>query len=197
MRAGSTIQEMADLSVELDVLAAAAGDHGAWVRLHDRYANLIWSIARGYRLDMDDARDVCQITWLHLAESLSKIRDPSRVKFWLATTAHREAQRAIQRRRRLVPTDVDFDVFADPHQAPVDDRLVESERKGALWKAFQSLPGSCQALLRVLMAEPPPSYAEVSQALDMPVGSIGPRRARCLQRLGTELDDGAPAARGG
>lgn len=170
--------------------AAADGDPNAWARLHDRYANLIWSIARAYRLDQADAADVCQTTWLRLAEHLGSMRDPRQVKYWLATTARREAQRALRRSRHVIPVEADFDLMPDPGGRRCDEGLLERERAGSVRRAFNALPGPCQTLLRVLMSEPSPSYAEVSAALDMPIGSIGPRRARCLERLRRECDLG-------
>ena len=66
---------------------------------------------------------------------------------------------------------------------PLDDALLRREQDSALWRAFRSLKPKCQTLLRVLMADPPPSYTEVASALDMPIGSIGPTRQRCLTAL--------------
>lgn len=179
-----------------DVVAAAGGDRDAWVRLHDRYANLIWSIARAYHLDTADAGDVCQTTWLRLAEHLDRLREPGQVRWWLATTARREALRARVRSRRVVPFDPSADHLPDHGQPRVDERLLQWEERGAVLRAFRALPSGCQTLLRVLLAEPQPSYAEVSAALDMPIGSIGPRRARCLEKLrhDSDLDGGRPAA---
>lgn len=68
-----------------------------------------------------------------------------------------------------------------------EQEQLDATRSAALWDAFGGLTGRCRELLRVLMAAPPPSYEEVATALGMPVGSIGPTRARCLQRLRAAL----------
>lgn len=173
---------MFDLDVEAEVRAAANGDGEAWRRLVRRYSSLVWAVVRAHGLRDSDAADAAQTTWLRLAEHIDKLREPNRLPSWLATTARRESLRIAQRAARTVPVGSDFDVPADC--APtVDDRLLDAERKVGLWDAFESLSPPCQTLLRVLMAEPAPSYVEVSAALGMPVGSIGPRRARCLDRL--------------
>ena len=174
---------VADSQVEADVLAAAEGDSLAWDRLVSRYAGLIWSVARAYQLSTADAADVCQTTWLRLAEHLHRLRDPRCVGAWLATTARRESLRTLRNAHRTIPVDTHIDLVDQQQRA--EDRVEERERNAKLWRAFQSLSGPCQKLLRMLMADPAPSYAEVSAALEMPVGSIGPTRARCLARLGT------------
>ncbi len=171
-------QELAD-----EVHAAAAGDAGAWCRLVERFSGLVWSVARAHGLGPADAADVVQTTWLRLAEHLHRLREPDRVGSWLATTARNESLRTLRRSARLVPVGFDFDLIEDDKTSEVEASLLSDELDASLWRAFRSLPAQCQSLLRVLMADPAPSYAEVSQALGMPQGSIGPRRARCLQRL--------------
>ncbi|TMK40017.1 MAG: sigma-70 family RNA polymerase sigma factor [Actinobacteria bacterium] len=82
---------------------ASSGDAGAWSALVDRFAPLVWSIARGYRLRDQDAADVSQVTWLRLAEHIERLREPERVGAWLVTTARRESLAVIRRRKWLVP----------------------------------------------------------------------------------------------
>ncbi|HWK25263.1 MAG TPA: sigma-70 family RNA polymerase sigma factor [Solirubrobacter sp.] len=162
------------------VRAASAGDQAAWNGLVDRFNGLVWSVARSYRLATPDASDVVQTTWLRLVEHLDRLQDPDRVGAWLATTARREALRALRLSARQVPTGELPDAGTD---GQLGAALLEAERDRALWAAFGALSERCQALLRVLVAEPPPRYEEVAAALDMPIGSIGPTRARCLERL--------------
>lgn len=169
--------------VSADVAAAASGDSRAWNRLVERFSGLVWAVARSHRLNDADAADVSQTTWLRLTEHLHRLRQPERVGGWLATTARNEALRTLRRSARLVPVEDDLDLLMDEEQQEVDRRLLDYERDAALWLAFRALGSPCQQLLRTLMADPAPSYAEVSATLDMPVGSIGPRRARCLERL--------------
>ncbi len=178
----SKVRVVPDLAVVDDVRRAAAGECEAWSRLVDRFSGLVWSVARGQGLDPVDAADVCQTTWLRLAEHLHRVREPDRLGAWLATTARHESLRTLRCAARQVPVDFDFDLVEDD-QEDVEAGLLREERDVALWRAFRTLGAPCQALLRVLMADPPPSYAEVSAALGMPVGSIGPCRARCLERL--------------
>lgn len=164
------------------VREAARGEARAWDLLVDRFAGVVWAVARGHGLSAADAADVSQTTWLRLAEHLERIREPERIGAWLATTAKHESLRTFRRAQRQVPVDPGLELVADP-ASDVDGDLLAEERDASLWRAFESLPPPCKSLLRTLMADPPPSYAEVSEVLGMPVGSIGPSRQRCLQRL--------------
>jgi RNA polymerase sigma factor (sigma-70 family) len=161
---------------------AAAGDEEAWDDLVSRFGALVWSIAMGYGLSGADVADVSQTCWLRLAENLHRINDRERVGAWLATTARRESLAVVKRGRRQVPSGVHFEdeQAVDPE---TDASLLRQERSAALLVAFKELPAGCRTLLRVLLSDPAPSYAEVSENLEMPIGSIGPRRARCLERL--------------
>jgi RNA polymerase sigma factor (sigma-70 family) len=165
------------------VRAAAAGDRAAWDQLVDGYSGLLWSITSAYRLRHGDAADVVQTVWLRLLEHLDRIRDPDRVAAWLATTARRECQRSLGHSRRVLPTEDERDLEPGTPDAQTLEALVlESERDRSLWAAFARLPAHCQRLLRILVVVAPP-YEEVAAALDMPIGSIGPTRRRCLERL--------------
>jgi RNA polymerase sigma factor (sigma-70 family) len=173
------------------VRAAADGDSAAWKSIVERFSGLVWAITRGYRLSSADAADVFQTTWLRLVEHLDRIANPERVGAWLATTARRESLRITRASTRTVATEqttlVSLGQVDDysPEQAALDSEqaMLDSQRARQLWRAFGELSARCQQLLRVLMASPPPSYAEAAAALDVPVGSIGPSRARCLDRL--------------
>ena len=165
------------------VRAAAAGDGKAWDDLIDRYAGLIWAVARSFALSVADADDVSQTTWLRLAEHLSKLRDPDRVGLWLAVTARNESLRMLRRARRDLPFDPLADVRRTMAGPDVDAGVLTRERDQMLWRAFQSLPPNCRVLLLMLTAEPAFSYEEVSASLAIPIGSIGPTRGRCLERL--------------
>lgn len=179
------------------VRAAAAGDQEAWDALVSRFTGLVWSIARGHRLSSADAADVCQTTWLRLVENLGRLREPDRVGAWLATTTRNECLRTIRRSGRLVPTELDHDI--DLRTAPpppaLDERLLAVERDAGLWQAFERISERCQLLLRLLITDPPTPYEEIGALLDMPLGSIGPTRARCLETLRRKA--GITAAAGG
>jgi RNA polymerase sigma factor (sigma-70 family) len=164
------------------VRAAAAGDQTAWNQLVERFNGLVWSVVRAHRLSGADASDAVQTTWLRLVENLDRLQDPERVGAWLATTARRECLRTLRLSTRAVPTETEL--LPDPGtDTPLDAALLANERDRALWTAFGGLSERCQMLLRILVADPPPSYEEVGAVLDMPIGSIGPTRQRCLERL--------------
>jgi RNA polymerase sigma factor (sigma-70 family) len=162
--------------------AAAAGDQGAWDALVQRHTGLLWSIARSYRLGNADAADVVQTTWLRLVEHMDKIADPERIAGWLATTARRECIHLMRRTDRRAESSAELPDLQDDGPAP-DEALLRDERDAELWRALARLDELCQRLLRVLMADPPPAYADVAAALGMKVGSIGPTRGRCLDKL--------------
>jgi RNA polymerase sigma factor (sigma-70 family) len=168
------------------VAAAAGGDQAAWNALVRRHSPLLWGVARAHRLSSADAADVVQTTWLRLVEHLPAIRSGESIRSWLATTARRESLRTLRQTARCQPSD-DIDVPSDEDRTSVDERLLREERDGSLWRAFGRLSPSDQALLRLLAAVPAVSYAEISAALAMPIGSIGPTRARALERLRREL----------
>jgi RNA polymerase sigma factor (sigma-70 family) len=166
------------------VAAAARGDQRAWDELVERYAGLLWSVARGYRLDASDAADVVQTTWLRLVEHLPDIRNPDGIGAWLVTTARREALRVVRRSARCEPS---AEIVAVAELGELDARLLRNERDTALAAAFARLPDRDQMLLRMLALDPPPSYEEIGAVLAMPIGSIGPTRGRALERLRREL----------
>jgi RNA polymerase sigma factor (sigma-70 family) len=163
------------------VREASDGDAAAWECLVDHFTGLLWSITRSFRLGSGEAADVVQTTWLRLVEHLGRIEQPDRIGAWLATTARNECLVALRRRRGDSGGSY-LDDLADPGPEP-DHVLLSDERNAALWSALDGLSDACRSLLRILATDPPPSYLEVSAALSMPVGSIGPSRARCLEQL--------------
>jgi RNA polymerase sigma factor (sigma-70 family) len=164
--------------------AAASGDRASWDHIVDRFTGLVWSVARSYRLSTDDAADVVQTTWLRLLDNLARIEDPQRLGSWLATTARHESLHSLRRSRRETSVDVIEIMSSVPDdRTAVDRELLRSERDSALWELVERMSDGCRRLLRVMIATPPPSYAEIADALDMPVGSIGPTRGRCLAAL--------------
>jgi RNA polymerase sigma factor (sigma-70 family) len=169
------------------VEAAADGDQRAWDGLIHQFAGLIWAIARAHRLEDADAADVAQATWLRLFENLGQLRDPGHVGAWLATTARRECLRILRASTRSLPVGDELPDRECSGPLP-GDALIVGERDHALWRSFSRLRASDQALLRLLVADPPPAYEEIALALDMPIGSIGPTRQRALRRLSEELD---------
>ncbi|MDA8039901.1 MAG: sigma-70 family RNA polymerase sigma factor [Actinomycetota bacterium] len=170
------------MDVEQLVQAAAAGDQAAWGALVDHFGGLVWSVARAHSLDWDDAADVSQTTWLRLGESLGSIREPARIAAWLVTCARRESLRLIRARQREAPLDPGWDARDAGSESP-EQLLLREERDAELWQAIETLPPRSQALLRAMLEDPQLSYAELSAVFDIPIGSIGPTRARCLARL--------------
>jgi RNA polymerase sigma factor (sigma-70 family) len=164
------------------VARAAAGDRAAWESLVQRYERLVWGVTRSHRLNDADAADVCQTTWMRLLEHLDDLRNPDALSGWLATTARHECLRVLRHQARQIPTEQD-EMPEEAVPASIDARLLASETDAALWKAFATLSGRCQALLRLLAGDPPASYDDISLALGMPIGSIGPTRGRCLTSL--------------
>jgi RNA polymerase sigma factor (sigma-70 family) len=162
---------------------AAAGEQAAWDALVDRYTNLLWAVARGHRLSTEAAADVVQTCWLRLLENLGRINQPERLGAWLATTARHESLRQLRRSGKEEPAEHATLERPDPTSDDLAAGVLLEERDAELWRALDRVGERCRELLRVLMADPPPSYEAVSAALDMPIGSIGPTRQRCLGKL--------------
>lgn len=180
--------------VAATVRRAAAGDRAGWDALVHSFSSMVWAVASGYRLGRADTGEVVQTTWLRLVENLDRIKQPEAVGAWLATTARREALRMLKLRGREIVTDDESQLGRDDayEQPPGPEaRVLTADRNRRLWNAFELLPDRCRALLRLLVVVEPP-YAEVAAALDMPIGSIGPTRARCLERLRRLLGDDGP-----
>lgn len=168
------------------VEAAARGDQLTWTRLVERYSSMLWAIARAHRLSGVDAADVVQTSWLRLIEHLATIRNPEGVGAWLATTTRRECVRVLRQSASCQPSDT-IETLVDARGRDVDTRLLGDDREADVLTAFARLGARDQALLRMLTADPAPSYEEIGAALGMPIGSIGPTRGRALARLRREL----------
>jgi RNA polymerase sigma factor (sigma-70 family) len=172
--------------------AATDGDQAAWDAIVERYSNLLWSVARSYRLGDADAADVLQTVWLRLLENLNRISDPTRLAAWLATVARNEIHRLHRKGSRITLTaeeptlDAALTAAAGPVRPP-DAVAITGERDRQLWVAFAELSRRCQEVLRTVVtgtvAAEPLAYREASRALGMPIGGIGPTRMRCLASL--------------
>jgi RNA polymerase sigma factor (sigma-70 family) len=167
------------------VMRAGKGDQDAWDTIVERYAPLIWSICRLYRLNDIDSEDVGQSVWLQLISHLDQVRDPAALPGWLATTTRRECCRALrkapgpQARWQLADTEE----IPDEQAKMVEQELLTAERHWTLLEALTCLSPSCQQLIAMLIEDPPVPYAEISVRLGIPVSSIGPTRQRCLDKL--------------
>ena len=152
---------------------------------------VLWQVARASRLSAEDASDVVQNAWLALVRNASSIEDAHAVSSWLITTVRRDAVRRSRSgaRTRALPDDVE--ALPEPAPAP-DEVIVQRDEHDRLWSAVRTLTRRCQELLRVVAFEQRPDYAAIAGRLDMAVGSIGPTRARCLEKLRAVLA-GSPA----
>jgi RNA polymerase sigma factor (sigma-70 family) len=161
------------------------GDQQAWDALVERYASLIWSTCRRYRLNEADAEDVGQCVWLQFVEHVGTIRDPAALPGWLVTTTRRECARVLRSARRAQPGNYgrDFERIAEQVSRTAEEEILAAERHAALREALTDLPPAWRRLMAMLAADPPVPYAEISSRLGIAVGSIGPTRARCLDRI--------------
>jgi len=166
---------------------ARAGDRDALNAIVADLTPLLWHVARLTGLDPATCEDVVQTSWLHLLRALDTIRDPQALTAWLVTVTRREANQALATVRRERP-EVEA-VFDRPDTAAVDaeEAVVRDERARALWQAMDDLPPRCRDLLRLVAFVHRPDYDAVATALDMPRGSIGPTRGRCLSKLRENL----------
>ena len=187
-------------STALLVQRAAAADELAWSAIVNRYGRLLWSVVRGFRLSDAQAADAVQTTWLRLVEHLDALRDPERLAGWLQTTARRACLETIRRAGRecsFEPWEHESGTVVKQSAERSGDpeaRVLRQERMALVRQAVGELPERHQRLLELLVASPPLSYEEIGARLGMPVGSIGPTRARLLTRLRTAL---APVTRSG
>jgi RNA polymerase sigma factor (sigma-70 family) len=173
-------------SVLTDLVARARrGDTQAWNALVERNTPLISSICRRHRLGRADAEDVSQSVWLRVVAQLDTIREPAALRGWIATTTRRECGRVVRAANgpHAVVYALDAENMPDEQAEVAGQELLAAERRAALRAAFTDLPGAWQQLVAELTMDPPPPYAEVSARLGIPVGSIGPTRSRCLDRM--------------
>jgi RNA polymerase sigma factor (sigma-70 family) len=167
------------------VRAARAGDSSAWDTLVERYSGLVVGVARAHRLREADVADVFQTVWLRLVEGLSLLREPRALPGWLVTTTRNECLRSIRMEQHTRLTDFGDDepTLARAGGPDLDEHLLREERRETLRQALASLPEHCRRLLTLLLTDPPTPYEEISDRLDIPPGSIGPTRGRCLDKL--------------
>lgn len=173
-----------DPSVVALVVRATEGDQRAWNEIVERFAPLVYAICTRYRLGSHDIEDVGQTVWLLLVEHLDKLREPAALPGWLATTTTRECLRVVKAASRSEwhgSGQDDSLQFVDDRA--IDEEILMAERNAVLRELFAELPVRCQQLLSMLMSDPPDSYATIHEALGIPIGSIGPQRARCLDKL--------------
>jgi RNA polymerase sigma factor (sigma-70 family) len=177
---------MRDDPAVIDLVARARdGDAQAWNEIVDRYAPLVWFICKRFQLSRADVDDVGQTVWLLLVEQLGNLRQPAALPGWLATTTQRECLRVLRAASKY-----DHSELPEASQMPrdqstdnIEQEIISAELGAALRAALAELPERCRRLLSMLISDPPLPYAQISEALSISVGSIGPQRARCLNRL--------------
>jgi RNA polymerase sigma factor (sigma-70 family) len=164
------------------VAEARAGSGEAWETLVERFGGMVAAIARRCRLREADVAEVCQTTWLRLVENLDRIEQPERLGGWLATTSRRESLR-IATRGSMVSASDEMNLLPDEQLEPSDFALLREEQASAVRMAAERLPARCQRLLGLLMRGDDLPYKEIAEQLNMPIGSLGPTRGRCLEHL--------------
>ncbi|MEU0180247.1 RNA polymerase sigma factor [Streptomyces sp. NPDC001902] len=180
-----------------ELLAGCArGEQTAWDEMVERFGRLVWSVIRSHRMNDVDAEDVRQLTWFRLVQNVDRIRDPDRIGDWLATVARRESLKVVTRGKRLVMVgdSQTLEVLSGHHESP-EQITLRAHRKEEVLRAIHGLSDQCRGVLRMALEDPPASYEEISSALSMSLGSVGPIRTRCLRRLRRALaaaEEGEP-----
>jgi RNA polymerase sigma factor (sigma-70 family) len=164
------------------VEAARSGDAAAWSQLVERFDRMLRRTAGSYRLAPADVDEVVQETWLELLETIGRLREPAAIGGWLATVTRRNAFRRRQLHVREQLTD-DPGVAAVCEADGPQDSAIAAERHDVLAYAVTALPDRHRRLVTALLHEPALDYRQIAERLSMPVGSIGPIRARALKRL--------------
>ncbi|MFV9507563.1 MAG: RNA polymerase sigma factor [Oscillochloridaceae bacterium umkhey_bin13] len=183
-----------ELSDEALINACRRGDEAAWDQLVTRYERLIFTIARRAGLEEAQAADVMQRVFMILLERLATISNPQRLAAWITATTRREAWRVRRQERMLLSAD-DLQTawlteLEDQTLMP-DELMIQLEDQHEILRALDRLDERCRTMLKLLFLQPdPPSYTEIAAVFEMPVGAIGPTRARCLEKLHKLFEDG-------
>jgi RNA polymerase sigma factor (sigma-70 family) len=164
-----------------------AGDPSALDELVHAMSPVLWHVVRATGLDKEQSEDVVQTAWLALVRNAETVGDPQAVARWLCTTARREAWRVSKAASRTTPVEDDTLEWRLPSQPSPEAEVVLGDEQARLWESMKVLPERCQKLLRIVAMEPRPDYARIAGELKMPIGSIGPTRGRCLDKLRNEL----------
>jgi RNA polymerase sigma factor (sigma-70 family) len=183
------VQKSAASTPDRDLIRGCReGKVGAWRRLIEKYERLVFSVPRKYGLSADDAADVTQLTFTILVQSMDSLPEDSRLGGWLTTVARRHTWRLLERNRRQ---GIGTHAVLDENTTGGDTQTLENWELGEwLDYGLSRIGRSCRELLFALYLDPKgPSYAEVAAHLGMAVGSVGPTRIRCLERLRRALDD--------
>jgi RNA polymerase sigma factor (sigma-70 family) len=164
-----------------------AGEHTALDDLVRSLTPVLWHVVRSYGLEREQAEDVVQTTWLTLVRRHETIADPQAVAAWLTTTARREAWRVAKAGTRAIPLGDEVIEARVPTQKAAETEVIVADEQSRLWACVEQLNERCQRLLRIVAFDDRPDYAGIATELGMPIGSIGPTRGRCLDKLKTLL----------
>ncbi len=171
-------------SVPTLVQEAKDGNPEAWEELVARFGGMIAATGRRFRLTPADVAELQQTTWLRLVENIHRVEQPERVGGWLATTARRESLLLVRRAAKYYSGDDQMLAnMADGSLPEPDARPIAGEREAVVHAAWRRLKPRCQELLSLVVTDDPIGYRNLAALLQMPVGSIGPTRARCLEHL--------------
>lgn len=167
-------------SDEALVKAAREGDESAWSEIVHRYAALVYAIPARYGMDESTADDVFQDVFAALLHQLDAIRDVKSLPKWFITTTHRICWRMMRKSGR----ETTFGAVTLEQDAPPEEQAMQWERQHMVRLALDRLGGRCAELLTVLYRDDAAlDYVRIARELDMPIGSIGPTRGRCLRKL--------------
>jgi RNA polymerase sigma factor (sigma-70 family) len=170
------------------------GEAAAWAALVKRFQRLVYTVPRRAGLSDAEAADVFQLSFVRLLEHLARLDDPSRVRAWLVTTARRETLKVLEQRRRYAnaptaqhadddPAEDPLERLPDPDPLP-EDQLAALQDQDRVRRAVERLDERSRRFVELLFLEDPPlAYAEIARRLGIAEGSIGPTRARCLDKL--------------
>jgi RNA polymerase sigma factor (sigma-70 family) len=167
-----------------------AGDTAALDDLVRCLSPVLWHVVRAYNLDSERAQDVVQTTWLTFVRRQQAISEPQAVAAWLTTTARREAWRVTRSDARTALVSDDVLEWELPTQPSAEAHALATDRRARLWACVQQLSERCQRLMRIVAFDDKPDYKGLAEEMEMPVGSIGPTRGRCLAKLKTLLAGG-------
>ncbi|MGB1253122.1 MAG: RNA polymerase sigma factor [Candidatus Promineifilaceae bacterium] len=164
------------------------GNEVAWDALIERYNRLIYSIPLRYGVSQSLADEIFQETCLIMLEKLGTLRDQARVGSWIITTTRRLCMQHWRQNKRLKTSPIEDDMDFDSGEEAVETSMLQLEQQHLIYQALVNIPSRDQTLLRALYFDVPPRpYAEIAVALNVPLGSIGPLRARGLQKLRREM----------
>jgi len=173
------------------VARSLEGDDRAWKSLLDRHGSVVWAVANRAGLTPDDAADVFQNTWTIAVTDLGRVRDPARFGAWVARVARHQCMR-VRRGYGIARRSYEHVAREDVVRDLPDEELSRLEDRNRISRALTHIGKRCLELLRALYYQTPkPSYRAISERMDMSIGSIGPTRARCLEKLESKLEGGS------